>query len=759
MPHLELEAQRRALDLAHFIRRDADGAPTMDFAIEGSDCAACIDDIEVAARAAPRVASARLNVTSRRLSVRWDQAENQAKVDAQAVVEALAARGFRAHAFEMRRLESEDQERMRFLLRCLAVAAFAMMNVMLLSVAVWSGAVSDIDRETRDFFHWVSALLVMPAAIYAGQPFFRSAWAGVRARRLNMDAPISLGVILALGMSLYETWTHAAHAYFDSAAMLLTFLLAGRTLDQAMRLKMRAAAANIAALKGDYAQRMNEDGETVAVPVAALRAGERVLVRPGERAPADGVVLSGSSQVDESVVTGETERRDVAPGAQVWAGSLNGAGALVVRVTAAGENSLIDEARRLMDQASEARSRYRLLADRAASIYAPFVHLTAASTLAFWLLAGADAHFAIVTAISVLIITCPCALALAVPAVQVVAAGAMFRAGLYLNSADALERLSEVDHVVFDKTGTLTLPMKRVANAAEVEPDLFSLAGRLARASRHPLAGAVAACAPAGEPFADAREETGAGVSAMVEGVEARLGSAAFCGVADEADAQDADVSALCLRWGARVARIEIRQALRGDAVDVVAQLRARGLGVSILSGDRDAAVAPVAARLGVEDWRGGVKPAEKIAAIQALAAQGKRVLMVGDGLNDAPALAGAHAALSPMEAVDMARAGADAVFLGDRLQPVVVALDVARKARALMRQNLWASVIYNVIAAPLAIAGLVTPLIAAAAMSGSSILVVVNALRARLPAARPAVPHSRKPAHGVRAPFARSSA
>jgi len=752
-------ATRETLDLAHFIRRDADGAAAMDFAIEGSDCAACIDDIETAACAAPGVASARLNVASRRLSVRWGGAGADARVDAQAVVETLAARGFRAHAFEMRRLESEDQERMRFLLRCLAVAAFAMMNVMLLSVAVWSGAVSDIERETRDFFHWVSALLVLPAAAYAGQPFFRSAWASLRARRLNMDAPISLGVLLALGVSLHETWTHAAHAYFDSAAMLLTFLLAGRTLDSAMRLKMHAAAANIAALKGDYAQRMNEDGETVAVPVAALRAGERVLVRPGERAPADGVVLSGASQVDVSVVTGETERREVGAGAQVWAGSLNGSGALVMRVTAAGESSLIDEARRLMDQASEARSRYRLLADRAAAIYSPFVHLTAASTLVFWLALGADVHFAVVTAISVLIITCPCALALAVPAVQVVAAGAMFRAGLYLNSADALERLSEIDHVVFDKTGTLTLPMKRVANAADVAPDLLALAGRLARASRHPLAGAVAACAPAGAPLADVCEETGAGVRACMEGVEARLGSAAFCDVAEESRAQDADVSALYLRWGARVARLEIRQALRADAVEVVAQLRARGLGVSILSGDRDAAVAPVAARLGVADWRGGVTPAEKITDIQALAAQGRRVLMVGDGLNDAPALAGAHAALSPMEAVDMARAGADAVFLGDKLQPVVVALDLARQARALMRQNLLASVIYNVVAAPLAIAGLVTPLIAAAAMSGSSILVVANALRVRRPAVERRARQPRAPAEGLRSPMPRSSA
>lgn len=719
-----------AIDLSHFARSAADGVLTMDFAIEGADCAACIDDIEGSLLSLPGIVSARLNVASRRLSASWRAAESAPHL----IIERLGERGYRAHAFDLHKLDSEDVEQMRWLVRCLAVAAFAMMNVMLLSVSVWSGAVSDIDSETRDFFHWLSAILVMPAAAYAGQPFYRSAFAGLRAGRLNMDAPISLGIILALGMSLYETWTSAAHAYFDSAAMLLTFLLAGRALDQAMRIKMRAAAANIAALKGELAQKLDDEGASVFVPVAALRSGDRVLVRAGERIPADALVLSGASDVDESVITGETDRRAIAQGAQVWAGSLNGAGSLTLRVMVAGENTLIDDVKRLVEKASDAKSRYRRLADRAASIYSPFVHVTAFSTIIFWLLVGADLHFALVTAIAVLIITCPCALALAVPAVQVVATGGLFRAGVYLNASDAIERLSEIEHVVFDKTGTLTLPMKSLANACEVPADLLAIAARLARSSRHPMAQALAACGSVQEPFSDAQEVTGAGVTAWVNGFEARLGSSFFCDADDACIDMDADVSALFIRHGERVVRLEVRQALRADAVAVIAALRARGCTVSILSGDRPEAVAPVAQRLGVQDWRGGVKPDEKIAAIQALTKAGARVLMIGDGLNDAPALAGAHASLSPIEAVDMARARADAVFLGDKLQPVVVALDISRKARALMRQNLWLAVIYNIIAAPLAIAGHVTPLIAAAAMSISSILVTANALRAHVP-------------------------
>lgn len=700
----------------------------MDFALDGVDCAACIDDIEGGLRNETGIVSARLNVATRRLSVSWRPEETEP----QALVQRLAALGYKAHPFDLHRIEAEDVAQTKWLVRCLAVASFAMMNVMLLSVSVWSGAVSDITPETRDFFHWLSALLVMPAAAYAGQPFYRSAIAGLRARKLNMDVPISLGIVLAIGMSLYETLHSAEHAYFDSAIMLLVFLLLGRTLDQTMRVKMRSAAANIAALKGDFAQRIDASGEMKTVPVTALGAGDLVLVRPGDRVPADATIISGSSDLDESVITGETMRRDVREGAKVWAGSLNGAGALTLRVTSAGEATLIDEVKRLVDQASEAKSRYRRLADRASAIYSPLVHLTALLTIVGWLMAGASVHFALVTAIAVLIITCPCALALAVPAVQVVATGSLFRSGVYLNASDAIERIAEIDHVVFDKTGTLTLPQPRVANAADIPEDMLAQAARLALSSRHPLAATLARAMESAGPLDGAREIAGSGVSAMIDGVEARLGSAAFCGVAVAASAVPRDASLIFMRWGERTAVIEIRQALRSDARQVVDAFRARNISVSILSGDRAEAVASVADALGVADWRGGVKPDEKIAAIAALSAAGRKVLMIGDGLNDAPALAGAHASVSPIDAVDIARAKADAMFLGEGLRPVIIALDVSRKARALMRQNLWLAVIYNTIAVPLAIAGYVTPLIAAAAMSGSSILVTVNALRAR---------------------------
>jgi Cu2+-exporting ATPase len=716
-----------ASDLSLFVSHGAAGIAHMTLAVEGVGCASCIRKIEGGLKALPGIVDARLNFTNRRLAVEWREDE----LDAAAVIAAVERIGYPAHPFEPARAEAEEARQARWLLKCLAVAGFAAMNVMLLSVSVWSGNVSDMTSETRDLFHWLSALIALPAAAYAGQPFFQSALKAIRARHLNMDVPISLGVVPALGMSVVETALHAEHAYFDSAVMLLFFLLCGRYLDQAMRRKTRAVAANLAALKADFAHRLEDNGELVRLPVGALKPGDRLLVRPGDRIPADGTVISGSSEIDESLVTGETTRRKIGAGATIYAGAMNYSGALTLRVTAADGSTLIDDVERLLQKAIAAKSHTVRLADRAARYYAPFVHATAALTAIGWLFAGASLHDALITAIAVLIITCPCALALAIPTVQVVAAGTLFRSGLILNSGDAIERLAEVDTVVFDKTGTLTLPEPRVENAAAVAPDLLETAARLALSSHHPLATALAREARERLPYADAVEEPGRGVRATIAGSEARLGAHEFCGIAP-APAGSADGSSTIAfsHAGKRVV-LALRQKVRPDAAAVVRGLQNLGLDIRILSGDRSSAVAPVAAALGVSDFTAAIKPDGKIKTIERFQAEGRRVLMVGDGINDAPALAAAHVSISPISAADITQAHADAVFLGDRLAPVLDAIKTARAAKKLMRQNLWLAVIYNMIAVPVAIAGYVTPLIAAAAMSGSSTLVTLNALRA----------------------------
>ena len=722
-------------DLSVFVRHGEGGVAGMELAVEGIRCAGCMHAIENGLGRDAAILKARVNLALKRVTVEW----TEGTLRPEGVIECLAALGFKAYPFlPSSERDSVTQEERR-LLRYLAVAGFAAMNIMLLSVSVWSGNASDINPVTRDFFHWLSALIALPTAAYAGRPFFESALRALKAGAVNMDVPITLGVVLALGMSVVETWNHSEHAYFDGAVMLLFFLLIGRYLDQMMRRRTRDLAGNLAALKAETATRLMPDGTTTTLPIAAVSPGDLVLVQPGERVCVDGVVESGHSEIDRSLVTGETDPAAIAPGAQVYAGTMNLSGALTVRVEAAGTGTLLDEIDRLMAQAVESRSRYVHLSDRAARLYAPLVHATALATLLGWMAFGLPWQQALVIAITVLIITCPCALGLAIPAVQVVAASALFRRKVMLKEGDALERLAEADMIVFDKTGTLTLPEPDLLNAGALDPALLARIGALAAASHHPLAQAISRAAGQPRPAENAREHQGLGLSVGVEGGEMRLGSVAFCAAENEAATVAAafpSASLIAWRYGEACAVFAVGQRLRPDAQSCIAELGRLGLRVAILSGDREEAVAPVAAELGISDYRAGLRPDDKLRALDELAAQGHKVLMVGDGLNDAPALAKAHVSLSPISATHLAQAAADIVFLGDSLSPVAASIGIARKARGLMLENLWFAVLYNAVAVPIAIAGLATPLVAAAAMSGSSLIVTLNALRASRTAA-----------------------
>lgn len=718
-------------DFSHYVKEFAPGRSHIDFAVEGVNCAGCMSKIERGLSSIPDVTLARVNLTDRRLAVEW----NTGALDPTQFVDRLAELGYKAYPFEPVRAEVAEVNESRFLLRCLGVAAFAAMNVMMLSIPVWSGNVTDMIPEQRDFFHWLSALVVLPAAAYAGQPFFRSAYRALSARSVNMDVPISIGVILALGMSVVETINHAEHAYFDAAIMLLTFLLVGRYLDQSMRRRTRAVAGNLAALKSEMAMKFVGPDEIREMPIAAIYPGDMVLLRPGERCAVDGTVVEGRSEIDQSLITGETLYAPAEPGTPVYAGTLNVSGALRIRVAATSEGTLLAEIMRLLENAVQARSRYVRLADRASRLYAPAVHLTALLTVLGWVAFGATWHDAIVTGIAVLIITCPCALGLAIPMVQTVAAGALFRAGVLLNSGDAIERAASVTAVVFDKTGTLTLPELDVVNSASVPADVLALAGRLALASHHPVAAAVARASQAKSPLSGVTEEPGCGVCCAADGIEIKLGSPLFCDAQHQASAvldQDPEVSVVAFSRGTERYVFAVRQKLRPDAASVIRALHQRGISTEILSGDRESAVRHAADALGVTTWRAGVSPADKIARLEELKRQGVQVMMVGDGLNDAPALAAATVSMSPVSAAHLSQASADLVFLGNELAPITAAIDLSRKALYLMRQNLWLAIGYNFLAVPIAILGYATPLIAAAAMSGSSLLVMLNALRAR---------------------------
>jgi Cu2+-exporting ATPase len=664
----------------------------------------------------PGIAAARVNFTAKQVTV-----EHLPDMDPPQLQAAIGRLGFEAQPIgaAAAAATSETKE----LVRATGVAGFAAMNVMLLSVSVWSGA----EGATRDLFHAISALIAIPTVGYSGRPFFRSALSAIRAGGTNMDVPISVGVILVTALSLFETLTSGPHAYFDGAVMLLFFLLVGRLLDSVMRDRARDGVTALLKQTAAGALVFGESGRSEWVAAEALRPGMRMIVAAGERFAADGVVESGESGVDLSLLTGESAPQRAGEGEKVHAGTLNLEAPLTVRITAAGPDTAVADIARLMEQAGQSRSRYVRLADRAARLYAPAVHALALLSFLGWIAVGAGWHQALLIAAAVLIITCPCALGLAVPAAQIVASGALMRAGVLVKDGSALERLAEADRVLFDKTGTLTLGRPEPVDLGELADWQRPVLLGLARASRHPLSQSLRRALEAdGVSPAELQrieEEPGFGLRALWNGTKVSLG---------RPEAASGDELGTALRIGEAAPRtLRFRDALRPGAGETIEALGALGIDSSIVSGDRAAAVAPVAAELRVTAQT-GMRPEDKIDAIARLAGAGRKVLMVGDGLNDGPALAAGHVSMAPASASDVGQNAADAVFLGDSLAPVAAAVRAARRTMRIVRQNLAIAIAYNAVAVPLALAGFVTPLVAALAMSGSSIIVVANALRLR---------------------------
>jgi len=685
-------------------------------------CQGCISAVERGLNAHPGVRNARVNLTLKRAMIEAEP--GLGAVDLIAVLEGL---GYEAHELDPGALSVTGADKAgRELLMRLAVAGFAMMNVMLLSVSVWAGA-SD---ATRDMFHWISAAIAIPAIGFSAQPFFRNAWSALSVGRLNMDVPITLAIVLALITSLWETSLSGAHAYFDAALALTFFLLAGRYLDFRTRAIARSAASELAALEVPRAIRLS-DGQEQEVAASELVPGDMILVRPGGRMPVDGKIVSGRSELDRSLLTGETLPVFAEPGLGVSAGEVNLTGPLTIRATAVGRDTSLHRMADLVAIAESGRSRYTSLADRAARLYAPGVHILSALSFLGWFLWSGDVRVALNIAAAVLIITCPCALGLAVPAVTTAASGRLFRRGMLIKHATALERLAEVDTVVFDKTGTLTMGTPELTNAATFSPRELSIALALAQSSSHPLAvsltralksdGVVAA------DVSDAEEQPGYGIQATFKGGRVCLGRAAWVG------ADQGIETATWLAIGDETPRaFHFTDAPRPGAAKVVTALKQAGKRVLLLSGDTSGAVAAMAERLDIEEWQAAALPKDKVARIAGLTEQGHKVLMVGDGLNDTGALSGAHVSISPASALDAARVASDIVLLGRDLAPIAEACGIATKATRRIRENFRIATIYNLIAVPLAVAGLATPLIAALAMSASSITVSLNALRLR---------------------------
>ncbi|HWA50712.1 MAG TPA: heavy metal translocating P-type ATPase metal-binding domain-containing protein, partial [Dongiaceae bacterium] len=578
---------RPAADPSAWIQDRGDGTAQLSLMIEGLQCGACVWLIEQTLQREPGVTQARVSLSTRRLTLAW----RKSQAAPAALVQLVQRLGYRLVPFDPVLLKSADDAESKALLRAMAVAGFAAGNIMLLSVSVWAGHAEGMAPGTRDLFHWISALIAIPVIFYAGQPFFRSALAALRNRRSNMDVPISLAIILAPSISLFETFQGGAHAYFDSAVTLLFFLLIGRYLDRRARARARLAAEQLTALGATAATILEEDGSTRDVQPGAIQPGMRVLVAAGARVPVDGVVERGASDLDLSLLTGESAAVTRQAGEEVYAGTMNLTAPLTIVTRQAGSGTLLAEIIRLMEAAEARRGRYVRIADRVAKYYSPVVHLTALITFLGWtLIGGMNWQPALLIAVAILIITCPCALALAVPVVQVVASQRLMAGGILLKSGDALERLREIDHVVFDKTGTLTSGELRLMPGADLGPDADALAraSSMAAGSRHPLARAIRRAAPGAPAATDVREIPGSGLEqATAEGIW-RLGSHAFVGVADDGAAQQS----LWLSGPGRApVRFTFADDLRPDARDAIARLRAAGCFIEICSGDRPAAV------------------------------------------------------------------------------------------------------------------------------------------------------------------------
>ncbi|MEI9426125.1 cation-translocating P-type ATPase [Mesorhizobium sp. Cs1299R1N3] len=693
-----------------------------DLSVPTVHCAACMQTVETALRKLEGIESARVNLSTKRVSVRWhgDQVPP--------IFATLGRLGYEALLFDPG--STKQDKTLSELIRAVAISGFAAGNIMLLSVSVWSGA----EGATRDLFHWVSALIALPALAFAGGIYFRSAGKALRHGRVNMDVPIAVGISLAYGMSLYETITHGEHAYFDASVSLLFFLLIGRALDHVMRERARTAVTGLSRLAGRGAIVLRSGRTREYLSIGQIEPGMELVIAAGERVPVDGDILHGSSDVDCSLVSGESRPRAVGPGSDIQAGTLNITGPLTMRATAAAKDSFLAQMVRLMEAAEGGRSQYRKIADRVSALYAPIVHLAALLTFLGWITASGDWHLAGTTAIAVLIITCPCALGLAVPIVQVVAARRLFEAGVMVKDGSAMERLAVIDTTVFDKTGTLTRARARLVNAPSIDPAMLAIAADMATHSRHPYSRAIAAfLGSSSQPRpASISEQPGFGIEASMEGNIWRLGREGWAGwkAATGGNGKRGSCGTVLSRDGVVVAAFDFEDYTRADAGVAVKALKDAGLAVEMLSGDTAKACGEVAKSLGIGNFVPSLHPAGKVKRIEALTKAGHKVLMVGDGLNDTPALAAAHVSMAPASAADIGRNAADFVFLHESLLAVPLALDISRKAGRLIRQNVAIAIVYNVFAVPIAMSGYVTPLIAAIAMSTSSLTVVANAMR-----------------------------
>ena len=716
-----------------FVESDEGEVRNASLILEGITCAACIWLNERHVNALDGVLDFSVNYSTHRARVRWDDT----RIHLSDILKAITEIGYVAHPFDPGRQEMVHKKEKSKALRRLAVAGLGAMQVMMLAVAMYAGDYYGMEDSLRDFMRWVSLLLTLPVVTYSASSFFVTAWRDLKRRHLSMEVPVSLAIGGAFAASIWSTVHGGAEVYYDSVCMFAFFLLASRYLEMGARHRAGEAAEELVKLLPATATRLGDDGEQI-VAVSELAPGDRVLVRPGETVPADGMVVDGRSSVDESLLTGESLPRPRVAGEELVGGSVNVESPLVLEVQKVGEDTLVSAIVRLLDRAQAEKPRVAQLADRIAGYFVGVLLLVATAVATWWLLNAPEHAFAVT--LSVLVVTCPCALSLATPTAVTAASGALTRMGLLTTRGHALETLAQVSHVLFDKTGTLTRGLLQLSQVSVLAPSRVdearcrALAAALESGSEHPVAKALAAHVTKPPTVSELVALPGHGMQGEIDGRRYRIGTPTYAAELSGAAApavHDSDATQVVLAdTDGLLARFEFRDELRPDADVAIERLRALGLELEILSGDAAGAVQRVASQLGITHARSGLRPDDKLARVRELQGAGHRVVMIGDGVNDAPVLAGADVSVAMGQGAQLAHASADMVVLSERLSVLADGVRKARATRTVIKQNLAWAILYNVAAVPLAAAGLVAPWMAAIGMSASSLVVVFNALR-----------------------------
>ncbi|RZT97971.1 heavy metal translocating P-type ATPase [Rivibacter subsaxonicus] len=715
-------------------RERADGtreAQTL-FALGGLHCAACAGIIEAALRQEPGVGAVQVNAARERALVRWDPQ----RTGAAALIEAVRRAGYSAHPAHAEAVLEAQRRAERDALWRLFVAAFCMMQVMMVAAPSYLATRAEIGAEFDQLLRWAGWVMSLPVLMFSATPFFSGAWRALRAGRIGMDLPVALAIVITFVASTGATFAPGGafgdDVWFDSLTMFVTFLLAGRWLEQRLRGRSRRALDVLLRRLPDSVERESDDGRFSLVPVLRLRVGDRVRVAAGQLVPGDGVVLEGESALDEALLSGESRPVERRVGDAVVAGSLNLAAPLLMRVERLGADTRQQQIADLVDRAGLARPPTLRLADRIAGPFMAVVLLLALAAFIGW--QRIDPTQALAVAVAVLVVSCPCALAIAAPTGLLAAATELARRGVLVQRLDAIETLAAIDVAAFDKTGTLSDERLALARVVPEQGAPLAAAAALARQSRHPLAQALAASVDAdATAWTELREQPGAGLEAAdAQGRRWRLGSASFVGADDDSDPGRPALYFAAVTPGATGSawRFEFDEVPRAGADALVAALRADGVRVQVLSGDRAGAVEVLARRVGADAWQASATPQDKRLAVEREQAEGRRVLVVGDGLNDAPVVAQADVSIALGHGAALTQLRADLVVLGSRLPEIAAARRLARRTRQLMRQNLAWAVIYNLLALPLALAGLLAPWAAGLGMALSSLLVVGNSLR-----------------------------